>query len=368
MNPYDEPPPDDRYGEGAMAGLLCHWFEREGIPVTTHEVLPGRPNVIARVDGPSPTARTLLLETHMDTVPAPWLPPGKAPVATVEGDRLWGLGACDAKGCLCAMMLALRHVARLGSPVNAVFSAVVDEEHAFRGVLHLLEQGVRADGAIVGEPTEQRIVVAHKGVLRFRIIAHGVAGHASKPNDAQNAIVRMAHLVQRLASDYTPNIGRRTHPVLGPATVNIGRIWGGTQVNIVPDRCVIDVDRRYLPQEHTDAMLAEIDALIDELAHTFGQEAYTREAPYLDSVPLDSSPNVHVAAALEQSHLAVLGTSAQRLGVPFGTDASKIQAGGIPCVVYGPGSIEQAHSPEEYVSIRAVQEAAGVYAHWLLHS
>ncbi len=367
MNPYNEALDDPRYGEAKAAEFLVAWFQRRGIHVETSDVLPGRPNVIARVPGHSPGAKTWLLQTHMDTVPAPWLGHGN-PTARVDGELVWGLGSCDAKGCLTAMMLALEYAASQRPSSNLALCAAADEEHAFRGVLHLLEGGFRADGAVVGEPTEHQIVVAHKGVIRFRLAVHGEAGHASTPDAGVNAIVHMASVVQHLNDRYVPMLATRSHPKLGPATVNIGRIWGGTQVNVVPDQCVIDVDRRYLPGESADQLLGEIDAALNELSQSTPGLTYTREEPYIDSVPLGDDINIEVANALSASHRAITGADAPKIGVPFGTDASKIQAAGIPAVVYGPGSIANAHKPSEHVEISAIQRAAGVYAQWLLQA
>lgn len=368
MNPYDEAPDDPRYGEGTVAAFLVDWFARAGIETQTSEVLPGRPNVLAQVPGTAKSARTLLLQTHTDTVPAPWIPRTGNPEARVDGDLLWGLGSCDAKGCLTAMMLALEYAASQRPSSNLALCAAVDEEHAFRGVLHLLRNGFRADAAIVGEPTEHEIVVAHKGVIRFRIAVHGKAGHAATPNHSENAILQMANVIQELATNYLPALATRSHPKLGPATANIGRIWGGTQVNVVPDQCTIDVDRRYLPDEDAEQVLREIDEALAAVKLRIPHLEFTREEPYLDSLPLGDHANASVAAALQASHRNVTDTETRVIGVPFGTDASKIQAAGIPCVVYGPGSISNAHKPSEHVEISSVQRAAAVYAHWLLHT
>src|SRR5690606_25195878 len=156
------------------------------------------------------------------------------PKAHIDGDRLRGLGACDAKGSLAAMMLAVRHAAAHQPACNIALCAVVDEEYTFKGVQRRLESGFQADAAIVGEPTDQKVVVAHKGVLRFCIETQGRSGHASQPDKGKNAIVAMSRVVERLAGEYSASLAERVHPKLGPATINIGRIWSNTKANLVP--------------------------------------------------------------------------------------------------------------------------------------
>ncbi len=364
MNPYGPTLPEDpRYGEAAVAERVRQWLAEAGIEAQLSEALPGRPNVVARVPGP-PGSPTLLLETHLDTIPAPWLE--GPPRARVEGGKVWGLGACDAKGCLTAMLLALRRAAAHGSRATLLLCAAADEEAGFRGVTHFVQQGWRADEAVVGEPTELAMVVAHKGVLRWHIETRGRAAHASTPGLGRSAILDMARVIGRLEADYLPRLRSRRHPLLGEATFNIGRIHGGTQVNVVPDHCLIDVDRRYLPGETEASVLAEVEAILAALRAEHPElQVHCRE-PYLVSPPLTDAQNAAVSETLARAHAEVLGQAPARVGAPYGTDASKLQVAGIPAVVYGPGSIAQAHRPDEHVEIQAIRQAAAVYARWLV--
>ncbi len=350
------------YGDGGteanLAPLVRHFFAQRGIETFDQEVFPGRPNVIARL--PGKTQRRLVLEAHMDTVSIKGMsiPPFEP---AIRDGRLYGRGAVDDKAGLAAMMHAVASLKEEGiTPECEVWlAAVVDEEFSFRGVVKLCE-GLQAEAAIVAEPTELRAVIASKGVLRWRIVTRGKAAHSSKPHLGNNAISHMARLVLALEQE-NQRLAAQTHPLLGPATISVGVITGGVQVNLVPDHCAIEIDRRLLPGESASTVLRHYQQLIDTLkAQHPGFDAFMEDPPLLVDEALDTpadAPVVRVA----QRVLGPLALNPAPLGVPFGSDASKLSRAGIPTIVFGPGSIDQAHAADEYVETAAVQTAERFY-------
>jgi acetylornithine deacetylase len=242
-------------------------------------------------------------------------------------------------------------------------AAVVDEEFSFRGVVKLCE-GLTADAALVAEPTGLRAVIACKGVLRWRIVVRGKAAHSGKPHLGVNAISHMARIVLALEEDHQ-RLGARAHPLLGPATLNVGVIQGGVQVNFVPDTCAIEIDRRLLPGETVTAVLAHYQGMLDRLrAHHPTLDA-SMEPPMLTDEALETSGN-SAAAKLANDVLVGMGLDGTLCGVPFSCDASKLSRQGVPSLVFGPGSIDQAHAAVEFVDLTQVERAVEFYRNFIL--
>ena len=224
-------------GEREVATEVSRFFAEAGMETWEVEVLPGRPNVMARLPGRD-VSRRVVLEVHLDTVSVAdmTIPPFEP---EIRDGLLYGRGACDVKAGLAAMMHAMRDLYRSGEtpPCDVIFAAVIDEEHAYRGVLGLLESlrdGPLPEAAIVAEPTELRLIRANKGVLRWQISTRGVSAHSSKPHLGKSAIVAMASVIQALEAD-NARLARSVHPLVGPATCSIGIIEGGAQVQLLID-------------------------------------------------------------------------------------------------------------------------------------
>jgi acetylornithine deacetylase len=337
--------------EAEIAEFVRRFFERRGIEARLQEVLPGRPNVIARVPGRDPSRR-LILEAHLDTVTTAGMTiPPFEPV--VRDGRLWGRGACDTKAGLAALMHAAAALCeeRVTPPCELWIVGAADEEHGFKGVLKLCE-GLRAAGAVGVEPTELRLVTATRGCLRWRIVCRGRAAHSSKPHLGVNAIVAMARVILALETD-AAGLARTRHPLVGSPTLSIGTIRGGVQVNIVPDRCEIQVDRRLIPGEEAEQVARHYAALV-------GAPDVSMEPPMLVDPPLETAPTASVAAVASRV-LGAMGLDGAPIGVPYSTDASKLARAGIPTVVWGPGSIDQAHTADEFVACHEVERAVEFY-------
>jgi acetylornithine deacetylase len=341
--------------EAHIAAFIREFFCSRGIECYEQEVFPGRPNLIARVLGRQP-ARRVVFEAHVDTASASGMdiPPFEP---EIRDGCVYGRGACDTKAGLAAMMHALAALQQL-PPCEIWVVAAADEEFSYRGVVRLCE-GLTADAAVVSEPTDMRLVVATKGCVRFRILARGIAAHSSKPELGRNAIVTMARVVGALEG-HTAALAKKTHPLLGHATYNIGTIHGGTQVNIVPDACAIEIDRRLLPGEEIDAVLAEYEALLASLSREDPDLRVEMEPPMLSDYPLETAAEEPVAVVAGQV-LQQLGLPGSPVGVPYASDASKLSRAGIPSIVIGPGSIDQAHAAVEFVDCRQVDQAFEFY-------
>ena len=349
-------------GEREIATWVRHFFEHRGIVVWEQEVFPNRPNVIARLPGRDPSRR-VILEAHMDTVSvqgmsiAPFEP-------RIEDGKLFGRGSCDTKAGLAAMMHAVAslHEEGIVPPCEVWLAAVVDEEFSYRGVVKLCED-LTADAALIAEPTGLRANIAGKGVLRWRIVVRGKAAHSSKPQLGVNAISHAARIVLAIEEDHA-RLAAKVHPLLGPATVNVGIIRGGVQVNFVPDECAIEIDRRLLPGESGTAVLAHYQRLLDELQTQHPTFDAVMEPPRILDEALETSAD-SAPAQLASIVLAEMGLDATLGGVPFGSDASKLSRAGIPSLIIGPGNIDQAHAAVEFVEIAEVERALTFYRHFI---
>ncbi|HKY46615.1 MAG TPA: M20/M25/M40 family metallo-hydrolase [Acidimicrobiia bacterium] len=344
-------------GEGAVAEWLKERCRGIGLSVETQEVFPGRPNVLARL--PADAGRgVLLFEAHLDTVS---FGTPRMEAAQIAGNLLYGRGACDTKGSLTAMLIALERLTKRTAelPVDILLLGAVDEERSGGGARHFLISGGKADGAVVGEPTGLEIVVAHKGCIRFRIATRGRAAHSSKPEEGLNAIYAMNDVLSHLRSRLFPLANKRRHERVGSPTWSVGVITGGASVNIVPEQCSIELDYRSVPGEAVETVLAEVDTVLDQARGAHPGIAIEREDPFLVSWPLDTPiSNRLVAAALKAKRL----NQESLMGVPYGSDASLLATfGEIPSIVLGPGDINVAHGPEEHVDLREVALAADLY-------
>ncbi len=364
--------------EAEVADYVERFFEQRGIETWRQQLYPDRSNVIARVPGRDPSRR-IVLEAHMDTVAVtgmtidPWDP-------EIRDGKMHGRGSCDTKGGMAAMMHAVASLASgsVAPPCDVLFAATIDEEFSYRGVVALcnsLSSGPvdpqvlereqppqdpwHAQAAIVAEPTGLANVIASKGLVRWQIVTAGKAAHSSKPHLGINAIEHMAQVIAAIRKD-TLRLAKRPHPLLGPATCNVGVIRGGVQVNFVPDRCEIEIDRRLLPGETRAGVLAHYQQLVDDLAATDANMNVTMMPPMISDRPLETDSTSAAVRAMSQV-LNDLGLDPTVRGVPFCSDASKFGAIGIPSIILGPGSIDQAHAAVEYIECRQVVQAVDVY-------
>ncbi len=356
-------------GEATVIATAAEFLARAALTPETWEVHPGRPNLRVRLSGRD-RRRFKLFETHVDTVSAAGMTIEPFKGDTRDG-RLWGRGATDAKGQAVAMLHGLVSLAKSGPPPPTDLEVVlsVDEEAGFTGVRSLVRryeaEGARPEVAIIGEPTDLRIVTAHKGTLRWWISVRGRAAHSSTPGSGVNAVHRAAVLVDWIEGPYAEQLAGRRHPLLGSPTVNVSKIEGGTQVNVVPDLARILLDRRLLPDESADSVRGEFEAIFRALKARWADFEALQEAPLLVD-PSMETPLDHPWARRAAQLAADLGRSPEPLGVPYGTDGSKLAEAGIPTLVVGPGSIRQAHTADEYIDLSELASGARFYRELML--
>jgi acetylornithine deacetylase/succinyl-diaminopimelate desuccinylase-like protein len=245
-------------------------------------------------------------------------------------------------------LIAITHDKNRPKQTEIVFAGLIDEEDGQRGSRALAASGLKADLAIVGEPTELKIVTAHKGSLWLRMETRGKAAHGARPECGKNAVHEMARVVDVLETDYAALLRKRRHPLLGHATISVGTIAGGTQPNIVPDHCGITIDRRTLPGETEASVHREILQLLRQRKLS----AKINNSKAAACVPLETNWKLPVV----QQFFRALGQK-KPVGVDYFCDAAVLSEAGIPSVVFGPGNIAQAHTADEWISIQQLELA-----------
>jgi len=335
-------------GEEKVAIYLEDLARASGIDSKRMKVLPGRQNLILRLKPSGKIKNKVMLTPHMDVVPA--TPDAFLP--KIKNGCLFGRGACDTKGSIASFFHAFLRLAKeRNRPKNTeiIFVGLVDEEFGQAGSRTLAQKGPKANLAIAGEPTNLKVVSAHKGNLWIRLSTNGKAAHGSTPQYGSNAINHMVPVLEALTNEYPKLLTIKVHPLLGSPTISIGKIRGGSQPNVVPDSCEIDIDRRTIPGETDKSVQKEMRNLFRKLKIKSPEFSATRSVP---CPPLDTDTTLPLVRSF-------LKASKRRttIGVPYFTDASPISMGGTPALVYGPGNIAQAHSKNEWVSLEEVERA-----------
>ncbi len=340
--------------EAAAAGMLADTLRGYGMEASARPVVPGRANAVGILrNGPGPT---IVLNSHIDTVPVGTGWTGD-PLKLVERNGLlYGRGACDAKGPIVAMAEACRMLAADTAAWRGTLIAafVADEELNGTGSKAVAAEFPPFDAVIVGEPTDNAVLAAHRGVVRPLIRVHGQTAHSSRPYLGINAIDGAARLLGAIRA-YDRDLSTRRHPLVGCACVSATRIEGGFADNVIPDRCDIVLDRRLLPGEDIDTAMAELQALL-ESADVIAELVQVRAAAGGTETPLNS-PIVQAALAAAARH----GASPTAGGLTGGCDLVHFRAAGSPGIVLGPGSLDLAHKPDEYVPREALTQASLIY-------
>ena len=341
--------------ERPMMKYLYRFFTELGLDVELQEVEVGQANVIGKLIGSG--SKTLILESHMDVVSSKGMT--IEPFNPLEKDgRIYGRGACDTKGSMACMLETISSFVRSDQipPATIVFVGMVGEEVGFDGAKKFVELNeVPADGAIIGEPTLCQTITAHKGGMRYDVMTKGQSAHGSKPELGKSAIYDIVKVIELFQNELIPRFEKQTHPLCGHSTINIGTIKGGVQVNFVPDECVIRIDQRLIPGEDKNLTLAILIEALENLQKNYSDlKVDLRNVFQFDAMETDP------ASELAQCCFQACGQT-EPLGVPYGTDGSFIQQLNIPCVILGPGSIEQAHHSEEYIEIEQLNRCAEIY-------
>jgi acetylornithine deacetylase len=348
VNP-DNAPGTHQTGEAALAEFVGAWLEAIGAEVTLVEVRPGRPNLIARF-APLDGRPRILLGPHLDTVGV-----GGMTVAPFAGElrdgRVWGRGAADTKGPMAAMLWALRNHRELlpSLPVAVDFVAFMGEESEQWGSRDFAaRQGGDYSFAVVGEPTSMQVVRVTKGSLWATLRATGKAAHSSQPERGENAILKLTRALDTLDHHLGHALAGFVHPVLGRATLNVGVIRGGSRPNIVPDCAEADIDIRVTPElAAAGGARRLLQELIDDHALPVTVVDFHENPPM--ETPADHPMVQALLAVDERTGLA---------GAPWFSDAAHLAGAGIPSICLGPGSIDQAHTADEFIEVAELTRGA----------
>jgi acetylornithine deacetylase/succinyl-diaminopimelate desuccinylase family protein len=334
-------------GEARIAEFVADFLRKLALDVELHEVEPGRPNVVGRFSSRG-GRRSVALAPHTDTVSVAGMTIDPFGGEIREG-KLYGRGACDTKGSLAAMLAAVANVVRRKEfregGLDVSLCALMGEESGSHGARALLKRGFRADFAIAGEPTNCRVVHTHKGAIAFKIITRGRSVHSSMPEQGESAIKKMAGVIDYLLGEYAESLKQIRDPILGSPAVNVGVIRGGSQLNIVPEYCEIEIDRRTVPRENYEEILQQLRKRLSVEVEIIGACG-----------PLYTDPQNPFVRALGQ----------ETVGAPWFCDAAFFAAQGIPAVAFGPGDAAQAHTADEFVELEEVFRAAQIIEDFLL--
>lgn len=357
--------------EAEVAAYIKNIFDREGIPCTIRPLKNGRCNVYATLQG-SGGGKSLMFNGHMDTVPAYGMEDAYEPWID-EGENIHGRGTSDMKGPLASMMAAIIAWKRSGEvlPGDVIFCGVADEEEASIGTIAVLEDGIRADAAIVGEPMgDNCIAISQKGLEWYQVDFHGRTVHGGQYRKGIDAIEMAVKYYNKMQETLVPEIRSRYLDGVGESTINIGVISGGTQCSTVAGDCYIQLDRRFLPGvESYEDCCGELQAVVDEL--NASEPNFNAELKVLDvSVMQDGyvhqgfiqnqdDPIVQCVASCAER---VSGRKPELVACPCWTDGGLLSHyGSMPVVVYGPGEMEYAHSREEIIAASALEEYFKAY-------
>ena len=354
VNPFDEPMADGE-GEGAAAAWFRSHLERLGYDVSGDSFADGRPNVIGV--GPGGDGEVVCLAGHLDTVGVVGYDDPFS--GAVRDGRIHGRGTCDMKGALAAFIEVADVLTDAGVELagRLMLAGIADEEHGMVGSALAGAGGPIADHLIVGEPTSLAVCPAHKGQYAFPIRTEGRAVHSSLKFEGVNAIEHMMEIMRMLGAYEDELRAIEPHDLLGLASVNLGVIRGGDMVSIVPDTCELHVDRRLLPGETSAGVRVEVEARIGALAAGRTDFTWSIGDPFVDAKPLDTARTEPVVVAA-QSAMSARGLSPELQACTGSTDAPNL---GGPAIIWGPGSLSQAHTIDEWLDIGELEAAAHLY-------
>jgi len=352
-------------GEHRLADFVGNYLDQRGFNVTRHEAIRGRPNIVG-VFGPATPRRRLMIEAHLDTqgIHGMTVPPFEG---VIKDGRLYGRGACDMKGPMAAAMInltkeCLKQLSDAG--VQLTFAAAIGEETGNLGAIEMTDLDIGADELLVLEPTDLHVVHAHKGAFWFEVEVKGLAAHGSNPDKGVSAIRGMSKVIE-LLHQQTSDVPI-VNALLGRASVNVGIIRGGSSINIVPERCVIEVDRRTVPGEDSNHILARLREGIAALV----KEGHIRQGEVRrikEGVPFETTANSQLVKRLcgacsdHQVEPVTEGAAWYSDAGPFSRTCREV-------AVFGPGSIRQAHTADEFIEISELQTGADIINSFLLRT
>lgn len=341
-------------GESEIAAWVAEWGSQAGLSAEIVEGTPGRPSVILR-GGRNVGGHRLLLCGHLDTVGIGSNHDGVTP--RVEGDRLYARGAYDMKAGLAACLIAARDAVAAGIDGEVIVAAAADEEASSLGIEDILRRldAEQIDGAVVSEPTERQIGIAHRGFAWTEITVTGVAAHGSRPHLGADAIMAAGHVLVAF-DDLDRELRAKPHPFLGPGNLHGSLIEGGSEASTIPDRCVFSVERRTLPGETLEHIEADVAGVLERARPSDDRITITSR-----TLAFREGMETPADAPIAQRMLAAAGEETDLVPLSYWADSALLSSAGIPTVLYGPEG-EGAHADVEWVSRSGTITAAEVLA------
>ena len=341
--------PDEGCGEEAIANVARQWLEAKGIKSWLEQTAPGRPNTIAEVGGG--TGGTVVFCAHLDTVGTAGMtiPPFEP---TLKEDRVYGRGSYDMKGSAAAVLAASVALAREDFPGRVLIALVADEEYASTGAQDFVKRH-KADGCVLTEPSEGRLILAHKGFVWAEIITKGRAAHGSRWDLGVSAIAKMAKIISALERFDQEQLRKRTHSLVGSASQHCSLIQGGSGLSTYAEECALQIERRTLPGETPELVMEELEDVI----RSTGEVGQIRIMLHRPSLTCDA--NAKIANSVRAAAMSVTGHIPEVAGVSYWMDAALFATAGIPTVNYGPSGAG-AHDAVEWVDVNSVVTTAEV--------
>lgn len=358
--------------EDRLAQFVFNFLQGEGIlDLELDYIKENRPNILARISGKG-KGKSLMLNGHLDTVP-PYnmsIPPYQP---QIKNGLLYGLGSVDMKSSLAAMLLAMVLIKRSALELQGDlhFTGVIDQEQCSLGTVELVRRGIKVDYAVVGEPTNLNICVAHKGMEWMKIIVRGKSAHGSTPDKGRNPIY-MAARIAREIEKLNEKLQKNHHPLVGSPSINVGVIAGGDDPNIVPQVCFLELDRRYTPEETIESLYQDVEHILNKLKLAY--PGYHCELLPMDdricslrNIPFEVDPEIQLVKSLRQNLKDFSGTESGTTAFRGWSDAALLfRELSIPSVVFGPGKLEKAHASDEGIEIEKLILALKVYVGLIL--
>jgi len=352
----------DAPGEHQAAFFLADLLSSWGFSVSKQKVVDNRFNVIARAGPAAPGTKSLMLNGHLDIVGVDGMthPPFDP---TITDGRLYGRGSADMKSGIAAMCVAARDAVARRIDGEVVIALVIDEEYESLGTRALIKSGIRADAAVIAEPTRLALCPAHRGFVWLRLDFHGRAAHGSRYDIGVDAITNAALVIAELDRFQTESLHQRTHPLLGRGSLHMSLVSGGTGLSTYPDLCTLELERRTLPGETEQTFLKEVGAAIAKVRETHAGlevDISLTTAQSASDVGTDEPVMRAMSDALREEQL-----SPRVEGLSAWTDAALLNEAGIPAICFGPGDIALAHSDTEFVPLAEIDTATRVLSRFV---
>ncbi|MBK5253175.1 MAG: M20 family metallopeptidase [Peptostreptococcaceae bacterium] len=351
--------------ENNVANYIYEFFKSNNIDVKKVYVDEGRPNVIAKIPGKG--GKSLMLSGHIDTVPPyDMVDPFSG---EIENGKLHGRGSCDMKGPIAAMMVAMKTINESDVVLDGdlYFSAVIDEEEKGSGIESLIKEWPDIDAVIVGEPTQLNICLGHKGLEWIKVEITGKKVHSGNMKDGVNAINMAVRFLTYIEDVYSKEILKRKHKILGEATINIGTINGGDQPSTVPDKCVIGIDRRFVPGETKEQVYDELKEIIEKLSVIypgFNAEVTNlfNDENFPSHLPFCTDENSDIVNSIKKAMKETGVNNKEVKAFAAWSDAGMLsEKTNSKCIVLGPGNLALAHSAHEFIETSELIEATKIY-------